>query len=204
MSATVIGRGAIEIVSTAMDILIPIAVIVHVLAHLNMTCMLQSADERNKTGRRVTGTVTAQAYLRHHFAASDEMTIVTNARVEVLPVITMVASVASERLSVSGHTLAEPIHAKQVSACWTTAIVEAGHHQRDAVVRAMRARTGVIVTPRYVSWFILTCTILTLQRARYSPRADRKSKTPVPEPAKKEEEDRTLRSGSEEGEIEED
>ena len=45
------------------------------------------------------------------------------------------------------------------------------------------------------------------QRARYSPRAaDRKSKTPVPEPtaAKKEEEDRALRSGSEEGEIEED
>lgn len=43
------------------------------------------------------------------------------------------------------------------------------------------------------------------QRARYSPRADSKSKTPVPESsAKKEEEDRALRSGSEEGEIEED
>jgi pre-mRNA-processing factor 40 len=40
------------------------------------------------------------------------------------------------------------------------------------------------------------------QRARYSPRHDRKSKTPPPEPTK--EEDRTLRSGSEEGEIEED
>jgi pre-mRNA-processing factor 40 len=47
--------------------------------------------------------------------------------------------------------------------------------------------------------------MLTLQRARYSPRVDRKSKTPVPEPSiKKEEEDRALRSGSEEGEIEED
>ncbi|KAI4625385.1 uncharacterized protein J4E87_005232 [Alternaria ethzedia] len=45
------------------------------------------------------------------------------------------------------------------------------------------------------------------KRARYSPRPDRKSKTPVPEAAstiKKEEEDRALRSGSEEGEIEED
>ena len=45
------------------------------------------------------------------------------------------------------------------------------------------------------------------QRARYSPRAaDRKSKTPVPDFAavKKEEEDRAIRSGSEEGEIEED
>ncbi|KAL5420856.1 hypothetical protein PMIN04_006103 [Paraphaeosphaeria minitans] len=40
------------------------------------------------------------------------------------------------------------------------------------------------------------------KRARYSPRADRKSKTPVPEPPKQEE--RALRSGSEEGEIEED
>ncbi|EOA82226.1 U1 snRNP protein [Exserohilum turcicum] len=43
------------------------------------------------------------------------------------------------------------------------------------------------------------------KRARYSPRAERKSKTPVPEAStKKEEEDRALRSGSEEGEIEED
>ncbi|KAH7080279.1 hypothetical protein BKA63DRAFT_506090 [Paraphoma chrysanthemicola] len=40
------------------------------------------------------------------------------------------------------------------------------------------------------------------KRARYSPRHDRKSKTPVPEPTK--EEDRAVRSGSEEGEIEED
>ncbi|KAF2691327.1 U1 snRNP-associated protein Usp104 [Lentithecium fluviatile CBS 122367] len=39
------------------------------------------------------------------------------------------------------------------------------------------------------------------KRARYSPRHDRKSKTPVPEPTK---EERALRSGSEEGEIEED
>jgi pre-mRNA-processing factor 40 len=49
--------------------------------------------------------------------------------------------------------------------------------------------------------------MLTLQRARYSPRVDHKSKTPVPDPdpaVKKEEEDRALRSGSEEGEIEED
>ncbi|KAF1841142.1 uncharacterized protein K460DRAFT_347846 [Cucurbitaria berberidis CBS 394.84] len=43
------------------------------------------------------------------------------------------------------------------------------------------------------------------KRARHSPRADRKSKTPVPEPPKKEEEEnRAIRSGSEEGEIEED
>ncbi|KAF1946124.1 U1 snRNP-associated protein Usp104 [Clathrospora elynae] len=42
------------------------------------------------------------------------------------------------------------------------------------------------------------------KRARLSPRVDRKSKTPVPEPIKKEEEeDIALRSGSEEGEIEE-
>ncbi|KAF1956243.1 hypothetical protein CC80DRAFT_414032 [Byssothecium circinans] len=40
------------------------------------------------------------------------------------------------------------------------------------------------------------------KRPRYSPRHDRKSKTPAPEPAKVEE--RALRSGSEEGEIEED
>ncbi|KAF2637081.1 hypothetical protein P280DRAFT_472597 [Massarina eburnea CBS 473.64] len=40
------------------------------------------------------------------------------------------------------------------------------------------------------------------KRARYSPRHDRKSKTPVPESVKVEE--RALRSGSEEGEIEED
>jgi pre-mRNA-processing factor 40 len=49
--------------------------------------------------------------------------------------------------------------------------------------------------------------MLTLQRVRYSPRVDSKSKTPVPVPdpaTKKEEEDRALRSGSEEGEIEED
>lgn len=43
---------------------------------------------------------------------------------------------------------------------------------------------------------------LTLQRARYSPRVEAKSKTPVPEQPK--EEDRAIRSGSEEGEIEED
>ncbi|KAF2856153.1 hypothetical protein T440DRAFT_463487 [Plenodomus tracheiphilus IPT5] len=43
-----------------------------------------------------------------------------------------------------------------------------------------------------------------VKRPRYSPRPDRKSKTPVPEPVKKEEEDAALRSGSEEGEIEED
>ncbi|KAH8629196.1 U1 snRNP-associated protein [Alternaria alternata] len=45
------------------------------------------------------------------------------------------------------------------------------------------------------------------KRARYSPRAaDRKSKTPIPDSAalKKEEEERAIRSGSEEGEIEED
>jgi pre-mRNA-processing factor 40 len=50
-------------------------------------------------------------------------------------------------------------------------------------------------------------TLTSSQRARFSPRADRKSKTPVPESVtttKKEEEDRALRSGSEEGEIEED
>ncbi|OAK98588.1 hypothetical protein IQ06DRAFT_327168 [Phaeosphaeriaceae sp. SRC1lsM3a] len=41
-----------------------------------------------------------------------------------------------------------------------------------------------------------------IKRARYSPRHDRKSKTPVPEPPK--EEERAIRSGSEEGEIEED
>ena len=41
----------------------------------------------------------------------------------------------------------------------------------------------------------------TAQRARYSPRHDRKSKTPVPD---LKEEERALRSGSEEGEIEED
>ncbi|KAF1837195.1 U1 snRNP-associated protein Usp104 [Decorospora gaudefroyi] len=43
------------------------------------------------------------------------------------------------------------------------------------------------------------------KRPRYSPRVDPKSKTPVPESAiKKEEQDRAVRSGSEEGEIEED
>jgi pre-mRNA-processing factor 40 len=41
-----------------------------------------------------------------------------------------------------------------------------------------------------------------MQRPRYSPRIDGKSKTPVPEQPK--EEDRAVRSGSEEGEIEED
>ncbi|OAL50391.1 U1 snRNP-associated protein Usp104 [Pyrenochaeta sp. DS3sAY3a] len=41
------------------------------------------------------------------------------------------------------------------------------------------------------------------KRPRYTPRVESKSKTPVPDPAKKEEEDRALRSGSEEGEIEE-
>ena len=40
------------------------------------------------------------------------------------------------------------------------------------------------------------------QRPRYSPGRDRKSKTPIPEAPK--EEDRAVRSGSEEGEIEED
>jgi pre-mRNA-processing factor 40 len=46
--------------------------------------------------------------------------------------------------------------------------------------------------------------LIRTQRPRYSPRPDPrgKSKTPVPEPIK--EEDRALRSGSEEGEIEED
>lgn len=48
-----------------------------------------------------------------------------------------------------------------------------------------------------------TSTLISFQRARYSPRPDRKSKTPVPESSAKEEE-RALRSGSEEGEIEED
>lgn len=46
--------------------------------------------------------------------------------------------------------------------------------------------------------------MLNMQRPRYTPRVESKSKTPVPDPVKKEEEDRALRSGSEEGEIEED
>jgi hypothetical protein len=44
--------------------------------------------------------------------------------------------------------------------------------------------------------------ILTIQRARISPHHDPKAKSPAPEPVK--EEDRAVRSGSEEGEIEED
>lgn len=55
------------------------------------------------------------------------------------------------------------------------------------------------------NFYNLTAMMLTFQRVRYSPRADCKSKTPVPEPVKKEDDDdRGLRSGSEEGEIEED
>jgi pre-mRNA-processing factor 40 len=46
------------------------------------------------------------------------------------------------------------------------------------------------------------CKMLTLQRPRHSPRPEAKAKTPVPEPPK--EQDRAVRSGSEEGEIEED
>lgn len=70
----------------------------------------------------------------------------------------------------------------------------------------MRAPAGAIATPRYVDLAssLFELTMLTLQRARYSPRHDRKSKSPVPDPIKKEEEDAALRSGSEEGEIEED
>ena len=49
-------------------------------------------------------------------------------------------------------------------------------------------------------------TLTRRQRPRYSPRPDPrgKSKTPVPEPIKEKDEDRALRSGSEEGETEED
>lgn len=63
------------------------------------------------------------------------------------------------------------------------------------------------MTTRYVILLLLNVSDADcFQRARYSPRHDRKSKTPAPEQTKKEkeEEERALRSGSEEGEIEED
>lgn len=74
----------------------------------------------------------------------------------------------------------------------------AARRRRESDESASKRENKVSKTSSYIS---LNST-LTKQRARYSPRHDRKSKTPVPEPPK--EEERAIRSGSEEGEIEED
>jgi pre-mRNA-processing factor 40 len=70
--------------------------------------------------------------------------------------------------------------------------------RRDSDESASKRDSKVRSAITFVKYSILTLQ----QRPRYSPRPDRKSKTPVPEPVK--EEDRAVRSGSEEGEIEED
>ena len=207
MIAIVTGTGVTETVSIATDILTLTAVIVHVLAHLNMTRTLQSVAEQFKTGRPDTGTATALACLRFRVATAEMMTA-TNALAAAPWVIIMDVSAASVKWSASDLTLAEPILVRRLSVFWTMVTAVAALHRPDAVVTATRAPAGAIVRPRYVKHGITTSNegnVLTFQRARYSPRADRKSKTPVPEPVvKKEEEDRALRSGSEEGEIEED
>jgi hypothetical protein len=155
MIATVIGTGATETVSTATDIQTLIAVIVRVLAHLNMIRTPLSVNELNEIGRRATGTTTVQDCLLP-CAASDEMTIVTNVLAAALQVITTDVNAASVKLSVSDLMLAEPILVRRVSVCWIMAIVVVALRRLDAVGRATRARVGVIVTPRYVlSLFLL-------------------------------------------------
>jgi hypothetical protein len=209
MIATVIGIGATEIVSIAMGILILIVVIVRELAHLNMIRTLQSAVVRCRTGRRATGTTIAQACLLPR-AVSAGMTIAMSVLVAAPVVITTDVSVASAKSSASDPTLAGPILVRPLLVCWITATVVVAPRQLDAVGKATRALPSVTVRQRYVKLcpiYLDSMALTSSQRARYSPRAaDRKSKTPVPEPtaAKKEEEDRALRSGSEEGEIEED
>jgi hypothetical protein len=112
MTATVTGTGATEIVSIAMGILTLIVVIVHELAHLNMIRTLQSAVVRYRTGRRATGTTTAQAYLLPH-VVSAEMTIATSVLAAVPVVITTDVSAASVKSNASdlmsvGPTLVRP------------------------------------------------------------------------------------------------
>lgn len=209
MIVTVIGTGATEIVSIAMGILILIVVIVRELAHLNMIRTLQSAVVRCRTGRRATGTTTAQAYLLPD-AVSAEMTIAMSALVAAPAVIITGLSVASVKSSASDPTLAGPTLVRPPLVCLIMAIAAVAPRRLDAVGKATRALLSVIVRPRYAKLrpTHIHSTRLTLsQRARYSPRAaDRKSKTPIPDSAalKKEEEERAIRSGSEEGEIEED
>ena len=205
MSATVIGTGAIEIVSIATDIQ-TLTVVVPVLAHLNMILMLPSAGELNRIGKPATGTTSIALDCLHRLAVIAGKTTALSALVEALLVITMDVNDVSAKSNVRGPTSAEPTHASRVLAYWTMVMVPGALLQLGAVGRATRVQASA--TTRYVSIcimfaFCLLCHwMLTRQRARHSPRHDAKSKTPVPEPPK--EEDRAIRSGSEEGEIEED
>jgi hypothetical protein len=116
MAVTVVGTGVTEIVSIAMVILTLIVVIVHELAHLNMTRMLQSAVVRCRTGRRATGTTTVQACLLPR-AVSAETTIVTSVLVAALAVITTSVSVASAKPNASDPMSAGPILVRPLSVC---------------------------------------------------------------------------------------
>lgn len=111
MIAIVIGTGVTETVSIATGILTLIAVIVHVLAHLNMTRTLQNVAEPFKIGRRATETATALACPLSHAATAVMMTD-TNALAEALLEITMAVNAASVKWSVNDLTLVEPIHAR--------------------------------------------------------------------------------------------
>lgn len=140
--------GANEIVSIATDILTHTVVIVHALAHLNMTHMLPSAVGLSKTGRRVTGTTIAQACLLH--AVNVGRMIVLSALAAALLPITMDESAESVKLSVSDLTSAGPTLVSLVSVCWTMVTLAAALLQPDAGGRATRAQASV--TARYVDY----------------------------------------------------
>jgi len=146
MTATVTGRGAIEIVSIATDIQTLTVAIVPVLAHLNMIHMQPSAAEPSRIGRRATGTTTALDCLL--FDAIVETTSVLIALAEAQQVITTVVSVFREKLSVSGRTSVELIRASQASACSIMAMVLVVLHRLGVAGRAMRVQASV--TARYV------------------------------------------------------
>ena len=150
MIATVTGIDVIEIVSIAADILTLTAIIVHALAHLNMTLTLQSVDEQCKIGRRATETATARACLLFRVATA-EMMIDMSALVEALLEIIMVVSAASVKWSVNDLTLVEPTLVRRLLVCSTTGTAVAALPRPDAVATAKKVLVGAIERPRYVN-----------------------------------------------------
>jgi hypothetical protein len=96
------------IVSTVTGILILIAAIARVRAHLNMTLMPQNVVALKKTARRVTGTATAQVCLLPIVVIVNEKATDTTVLVGVV-VITMDGRGASARSSANVRTSREAI-----------------------------------------------------------------------------------------------
>jgi hypothetical protein len=166
MNATVIGRGAIEIVeivSIATDMQTLIVAIVPVLAHLNMIHMRPSAAEPSRIERRATGITIALDCL--HLDVLVGMRSASIALAEAQQVIITLVSDVSEKLSVSGLTSVEPTRVSQALACSIMAMVPVVLHQLGAAGRVTRAQASVkarYVQPLYVHRHMLPFEMLTV------------------------------------------